>query len=59
MAIFRHESTDRLVWQPRLHHLYDVNKLGETLPEKYKDWDLLSIYDLEAHLLLITTLMIQ
>jgi len=45
MAIFRHERVDRLIWQPRLHHWYDVNKARGTLPEKYKDWDLLSIYD--------------
>ena len=45
MAIFRHERVDRLIWQPRLHHWYDVNKARGTLPEKYKDLDLLSIYD--------------
>ena len=45
MAVFEHRKSDRLVWQPRLHHWYDVNKARGTLPKKYEGWDLLAIYD--------------
>jgi hypothetical protein len=45
MAVFEHRKPDRLIWQPRLHYWYSVNKARETLPEKYEGWDLLAIYD--------------
>jgi len=45
MAVFEHRKADRLIWQPRLHHWYDVNKARGTLPERYEEWDLLAIYD--------------
>jgi len=45
MAVFEHRKADRLIWQPRLHHWYDVNKARGTLPKKYEGWDLLEIYD--------------
>jgi hypothetical protein len=45
IAIFNHKKTDRLIWQPRLHHWYEVNKARGFLPKKYQGWDLLQIYD--------------
>ena len=45
MAVFEKRRADRLVWQPRLHHWYDVNKARGTLPKKYQGWDILEIYD--------------
>ena len=45
MAVFEHRRPDRLIWQPRLHHWYDVNKARGTLPRKYEGWNLLAIYD--------------
>jgi len=45
MAVCNREKADRLVWQPRLHHWFDVNKARGTLPKKYEGWDLLQIYD--------------
>lgn len=36
---------DRLIWQPRLHHWYYVNKARGTLPKKYDGLDILEIYD--------------
>lgn len=45
MAVFNRGKPDRIVWQPRLQHWYDVNKARGTLPEKYKGWNILEIYD--------------
>jgi len=45
MAVFEHRRPDRLLWQPRLHHWYDVNKARGTLPREYEGFDLLAIYD--------------
>jgi len=45
IAIFNRKKADHLLWQPRLHHWYEVNKARGTLPEKYKGCDLLDIYD--------------
>jgi len=45
IAIFNRRKADRLLWQPRLHHWYEVNKVRGTLPEKYEGCDLLDIYD--------------
>ena len=45
MAVFTHRKADRLIWQPRLHHWHEVNKARGFLPKKYKDWDILQIYD--------------
>lgn len=45
IVIFNRGVPDRLVWQPRLHHWYYVNKARGTLPERYKGLDLLQIYD--------------
>ena len=45
MAVFEGRRADRLVWQPRLHHWYDVNGARGTLPKKYQDLDILDVYD--------------
>lgn len=45
IAVFNRRKADRIIWQPRLQHWYDVNKATGTLPEKYRDWDILDIYD--------------
>jgi hypothetical protein len=45
MAVFNRAAADRLVWQPRLHHWHEVNKVRGTLPEQYKGISLLEIYD--------------
>ena len=45
MAVFNRTKADRLVWQPRLHHWFEVNKTKGTLPKKYRGWDVLEIYD--------------
>jgi len=45
MAVFCRRKIDRIVWQPRLHHWYDVNKARGTLPRRYEGRDILEIYD--------------
>jgi len=45
IAVFDRRGADRLVWQPRLHHWYEMNKARGTLPKKYEGWDILQIYD--------------
>jgi len=45
IATFKREKIDRIVWQPRIEHWYNVNKLRGTLPEKYKNMELIEIYD--------------
>lgn len=45
LAVFRGEKVDKVVWQPRIDHWYDVNKALGTLPEKYRGKELLEIYD--------------
>ncbi|MFQ6095228.1 MAG: hypothetical protein ACE5NN_03685 [Candidatus Bathyarchaeia archaeon] len=45
MAVFNRTKADRLVWQPRIHHWYEVNKVRGTLPEEYEGMSLLEIYD--------------
>jgi len=45
MAVFNRTKADRLVWQPRLHHWYEVNQVRGTVPEQYKGMSLLEIYD--------------
>ena len=45
MAVFTRRKADRLVWQPRLHHWYDVNKARGTLPTEYEGKDVLDVYD--------------
>jgi len=45
IATFKRERIDRIVWQPRVEHWYNVNKLRGTLPEEYKNMKLIEIYD--------------
>lgn len=45
ITIFNHGVPDRLIWQPRLHHWYHVNRARGTLPRKYRGWSILEIYD--------------
>ncbi|MBS7649130.1 MAG: hypothetical protein QXU67_03505 [Candidatus Bathyarchaeia archaeon] len=45
VTIFRRGIPDRLIWQPRLHHWYYVNKARGTLPKRYEGLDILEIYD--------------
>jgi len=45
LAVFRGEKIDKVVWQPRIDHWYDVNKALGTLPERYEGKGLLEIYD--------------
>jgi len=45
MAVFNGGKADRLVWQPRLHYWYEVNKARGTLPKRFKGWNILEIYD--------------
>ena len=46
LAVFeRPEGVNRVLWQPRLDHWYNVNRKLGTLPDAYKDKTLLEIYD--------------
>jgi len=45
MATFKKEKIDKIVWQPRIEHWYNVRKVKGTLPEKYKNKEVLEIYD--------------
>lgn len=45
VATFRKEPLDRILWQPRLEHWYTINKQYGTLPERYRDRELLDLYD--------------
>ena len=45
LKTFKKEKIDKIVWQPRLEHWYNVNKSKNTLPEKYKNLDILELYD--------------
>jgi len=49
MKIFQRKNPEKIVWQPRLELWYEYNKRRGTLPKKFKDADLIDIYDeLEA-----------
>ena len=45
MATYKRDKVDKIVWQPRIEHWYDVRKVKGTLPEKYKNKGILEIYD--------------
>lgn len=45
LRTFQREKIDKVLWQPRLEHWYNVNKIHNTLPERYKDMELLDVYD--------------
>lgn len=44
-ATFKKERVDKVVWQPRIEHWYNVNCVRGTIPEEYKDKTILEIYD--------------
>jgi len=43
--IFRREAVDRVLWQPRIEHWYNVNKSQRTLPSRYAGMSLLEVFD--------------
>jgi hypothetical protein len=45
MSVFNRRKPDRLVWQPRLHHWFEVNKARGTLPKNFEGLGILEIYD--------------
>lgn len=45
LAIFRHETVDRVLWQPRLETWISVHRRLGTLPARYASMDDLQIYD--------------
>lgn len=45
LAVFRGQDPGGVLWQPRLEFWYAVNKKRGTLPAKYRDADLLDVYD--------------
>ncbi|MBN2308650.1 MAG: hypothetical protein JXR94_06740 [Candidatus Hydrogenedentes bacterium] len=45
LKIFRREPVDRVLWQPRIEHWYNVNRQEGTLPERYRDMTLLEVFD--------------
>jgi hypothetical protein len=45
IAVFEHGKVDRILWQPRLHHWYEVNRARGTLPKEYANKSILEIYD--------------
>lgn len=40
-----HKSVDRVVWQPRIEHWFNVNTKQGTLPERYREMSLIELYD--------------
>ena len=45
LAVFEGKRSDKIVWQPRIDHWYDVNKKLGTLPAEYRGKELLEVYD--------------
>jgi len=45
LATFERKPLDRICWQPRLEHWYNVNKRQGTLPARYRDMTRLEVYD--------------
>lgn len=45
LSVFSRQRADRIVWQPRLHHWFEVNKARGTLPRKYEGWSILDVFD--------------
>ena len=45
LRIFRREPVDRVLWQPRIEHWYNVNKQEGTLPGRYRNLSLLEVFD--------------
>ncbi len=45
LRTFERKKISKILWQPRLEHWYNVNKIHGTLPERYRDMELLDVYD--------------
>jgi hypothetical protein len=45
LAVFRRQPVDGVLWQPRIEHWYGVNKRQGTLPDRYRDMELLEVFD--------------
>src|SRR3972149_1770424 len=45
LAAFEGKRSDKIVWQPRIDHWYEVNRKLGTLPAEYRGKELLEIYD--------------
>jgi hypothetical protein len=45
IATFKRQKTDRVLWQPRIEHWYNVNRVRGNIPEKYSNKTVLDIYD--------------
>jgi len=45
IATFERRKPTKIVWQPRIEHWYNVRKVKDSLPERYKNKDILEIYD--------------
>lgn len=45
LATFERRPLDRICWQPRLEHWYNVNNRQGTLPERYREMSRLEVYD--------------
>jgi hypothetical protein len=45
LKTFKKEKIDKVCWQPRLEHWYEVNKERNTLPAEYNTPDVLQLYD--------------
>lgn len=44
LAVLRGEKPDRIPWAPRLEMYYRAHQKAGTLPDKYRGWDIRSIY---------------
>lgn len=45
LRIFRRDSVDNIVYQPRIEHWYNYNRARGTLPGRYAKMELLEVYD--------------
>ncbi len=45
LRTYEGRAVDRPCWQPRLEHWYAYRKTTGTLPERYRDMELLEVYD--------------
>jgi hypothetical protein len=45
LSTYAGEPTDRIVWQPRLEHWYRYHHHTGTLPERYREMELIELYD--------------
>lgn len=45
LRIFQRKPVDNIVYQPRIEHWYGYNKARGTLPGRYRDMELIDLYD--------------